>query len=131
MATVPGAAPQDDGIQRLFDSSPDVEVHTSAAAGGAFLLGLVGLVAAPFAVMHVVAMGVATVGVVLALVGVATTSRPNVGGRALAPLGLVFAVISLVVVGLRYLGLDTAFGDRFVPTIGGWLEGLNSRFPRP
>lgn len=131
MATMPGAAPEDDGIQRLFEGPPDVDVHTSAAAECAFLLGLVALAAAPFAVMHVVALGTAAVGVVLAIVGLATTSRPNVGGRALAPLGLVFAVTSLAVLGLRYLGVDTAFGDRFVPTIGGWLENLNSRFPLP
>lgn len=90
MATMHGAAPDDDGIQRLFDSSPDVEVHTSAAAEGAFLLGLAALLAAPFAVMQVAAL-----------------------------------------VRLRYLGLDTGFRDRFVPTMGGWLESLNSRFPHP
>ncbi len=128
---MPGAAPEDDGIQRLFEGSPDVEVHTSAAAECAFLLGLFSLAAAPFAVMHVVALGTALVSLLLALVGVATTSRPNVSGRALAPLGLIFAVTALAVLGLRYVGLDTAFGDRFVPTIGDWLESLNSRFPRP
>lgn len=131
MATMHGAAPEDDGIRRLFDSSPDVEVHTSATAGGAFLLGLVSLAAAPFAVMHVVALGTATMSMVLAVVGLAATSRPNVSGRALAPLGLVFALTTLALVGLRYVGLDTAFGDRFVPTLGGWLESLNSRFPGP
>lgn len=131
MAATYGAAPEGDGLPALFDSSPDVTVHTSAAAEGAFLLGLVALAAAPFAVMHVLTLGSATLGALLALVGVATTSRPNVSGRVLAPLGLAFAVVALGMVGLRYLGVDTAFGDPLVPTIGGWLESLNSRFPRP
>jgi len=131
MATTYGAAPDDDGIQALFNSSPDAESRTSAAAETAFLLGLIALGAAPFAVMHVVALGAAAVAVLLALVGVATTSRPNISGRALAPLGLAFAVAVLVLLGLRYLGLDTAFGDPLVPTLGMWLESLNAHFPRP
>jgi len=131
MTATYGAAPDDDGLPALFDGSPEVTAHTSAAAEIAFLLGLVAMAAAPFAVMHVVALGSAAVGALLALVGVAATSRPNVSGRVLAPLGLAFAVAALGLVGLRYLGLDTAFGDPLLPTIGGWLESLNSRFPRP
>jgi len=34
------------------EGSPDLEVHTSAAAGTALLLGLVAIIAAPFSVMH-------------------------------------------------------------------------------
>ena len=131
MGATSGATPDDNGIQRLFDSSPDLGGHTSAAAEAGMLLGLVALGSAPFGVMHVITLGTGAVALLLALVGVVTTSRPNVSGQALAPLGVTFALVALGLVGLRYLGLDTAFGDPYVPTIGAWLEGLNSRFPRP
>lgn len=131
MATTHGAAPDDGGLPALFDSSPDRGVHTSAAAGIGFLLGLVSLVAAPFAVMHAFTLVVAGAAALLSLAGVVTTSRPDVGGRALAPLGLALAVTAGVLVGLRYLGVDTAFGDPLVPTIAGWLDSLNSLLPRP
>src|SRR6202171_578994 len=42
----------DVGNLRLFEGSPDLEVHTSAAAETALLLGLVAIIAAPFSVMH-------------------------------------------------------------------------------
>jgi hypothetical protein len=127
-----GASPEDDGsLRALFEASPDLEVHTSAAAETAFLLGLVALIAAPFSMMHTVSLATGVLGVFCAFIGVATTSRPNVAGGALAPVGLAFAFTALLLVGLRYLGLDTAFGDGLVPTIRGWLENLNARFPGP
>jgi hypothetical protein len=67
----------------------------------------------------------------LAFVGVVTTSRPNVAGRALAPLGLACSIVALALVGLRYLSLDTAFGDDLLPAIGAWLRSLNADFPQP
>jgi len=126
-----GAAPQDDGLDGLFESSPELGVHTSAAAETGFVLGLVALASAPFSVMHAVSLATGAVGLFFALVGVATTSRPNVAGRALAPLGLLGSFVALGLVGLRYAGLDTAFGDAMLPTISGWLEHLNAWFPRP
>jgi hypothetical protein len=130
--TIYGASPGDDGsLRALLEASPDLGVHTSAAAETAFLLGLVALFAAPFSMMYTVSLGAGVLGVVCAFVGVAATSRPNVAGGALAPVGLAFAVAALLLVGLRYLGLDTAFGDGLVPTIRGWLENLNARFPGP
>ncbi|MBO0812673.1 MAG: hypothetical protein J2P23_11605 [Microlunatus sp.] len=131
MAATHGAAPDDGGIQALFDESPEVDVHTSAIAELGFLLGLLALAAAPFAVMHVLAMGTAALSVLCALVGIITTSRRNIAGRALVPLGLALALTALVLIGLRYLGLDTAFGDRLLPTFSGWLKDLNARFPGP
>lgn len=130
MATY-GVSPEDDGLGALFDSSPDIGVHTSAAAETGLLLGLLALAAAPFSVMHIVSLAAAAAGFFFSLVGVANTSRPNVAGRALAPIGLLFSFAALVMVGLRYVGLDTAFGDGLLPTIGGWLDDLNARFPRP
>ena len=122
---------EDPGLSGLFDASPDRPVHTSAAAEVAFVLGLVSLVAVPFSLMHAASAGLAGVGVVLGLVGVATTSRPDVAGRVLAPLGLFFSLVVLTLVGLRYAGLDTAFGDDLAPTFLSWLEALNDWFPSP
>lgn len=130
MATY-GAAPEDGGLQELFEASPDRAVHTSAAAESSFLLGLVALLAAPFSMLHALSLGTAAAGALFGLVGVATTSRPNVAGRLLAPVGLALALAALALVGLRYLGVDTAVGDALVPTLRGWLEGLNAVLPRP
>ncbi len=114
-----------------FDSAPDPGVHTSVAAETAFVLGLVALAATPFSVMHAVSLATGVVCFVFGFVGLASTSRPNVAGGALAPLGLLFGCAALVVVGLRYLGVDTAFGDELLPTLSKWMEELNSRVPRP
>jgi hypothetical protein len=122
---------EDDDLSGLFDASPDRPIHTSAAAELAFVLGLVSLVAMPFSLMHAASLGTAALGAVLGIVGVATTSRPDVAGRILAPLGLFFCLTVLTVVGLRYAGLDTAFGDALVPTILSWLQDLNEWFPHP
>ena len=121
----------DDGLSGLFEASPDRPIHTSAAAELAFVLGLVSLVAAPFSLMHAASLGLAAIGAILGVVGVATTSRPDVAGRVLSPLGLFFCLTALTVVGLRYAGLDTAFGDALVPTILSWLEDLNASLPTP
>ena len=131
MAGTFGVTAVDGGIEGLLDGSPDVVAHTSAAAECGFLLGLVALGSAPFAVMHVFTLATGALAVLLCFVGVVTTSRPNVSGRALAPLGLFFAGVAMALVGLRYVGLDTAFGDPLIPTIAGWLETLNASFPRP
>ncbi len=130
MATY-GAAPEDGGLQELFEASPDRQVHTSVAAEIAFLMGLVAIFSAPFAVMHAVTFAAGVLGVVFGFVGTATTGRPHVAGRALAPAGLLFAFAALVLVGLRYLGVDTAFGDGLVPTIREWLDAFNSWLPLP
>jgi hypothetical protein len=122
---------EDDGLGGLFDASPDRPIHTSAAAEFAFVLGLVSLLAAPFSVMLGASLAVAAFGAVLGVVGMATTSRPDVAGRVLAPLGLFFALTAVTVVGLRYAGLDTAFGDALVPTFLSWLETLNGSIPSP
>jgi hypothetical protein len=122
---------EDDALGGLFDASPDHPVHTSLAAELAFVLGLVAVVAVPFSLMHAASAGIAGLGAVLGLVGVATTSRPDVAGRVLAPLGLFSSLVALTLVGLRYFGLDTAYGDALVPTILSWLEALNDWFPTP
>jgi hypothetical protein len=124
-----GASPDEGGIRALFESSPAVRVHTSASAETAFLLGLIALCAAPFEMMHVLALGLGVLGMFFAVVGVATASRPNVAGGGLAGIGVLFSSTALVLVGLRYVGLDTAFGDLWVPTIREWIEDLNTLLP--
>ena len=122
---------EDDGLGGLLDASPDRPIHTSAAAEFAFVLGLVSLVAAPFSLMFGASLAVGVIGAVLGVVGMATTSRPDVAGRVLAPLGLFFSLVALTVVGLRYAGLHTAFGDTLMPTLLSWLEALNGWIPSP
>lgn len=127
MATY-GASQDNDGIHALIESSPDPEVHTSAAAETGFLLALAAVLSAPFSVMHSVSLVLGIGAVVLAFVGLVTTSRLNVAGKALVPSGLVLALAALFIVALRYLGADTAFGDRLLPTLADWLQSLNARF---
>jgi hypothetical protein len=125
-----GVASEGDGLPALFEASPDPHVHTSVGAELGLLLGLFALLAAPFSVMQALSLSTAGLAAVLSLVGVAATSRPNVAGGALAPLGLACSFAALAMVGLRYLGLDTAFGDDLVPILREWLNALNARLPR-
>lgn len=130
MATY-GAAPEGGGLQELFEASPDREVHTSAAAETAFLFGLVALLASPFSVTHGLSAASGIVGAAFGVIGMATTSRPNVAGRMLTAAGLFFSLTALVLVSLRYVGVDTAFGDGLVPTLRSWMDSLNSWLPLP
>lgn len=125
------APPLDSDLGTLFDSSPAREVHTSAAAGVAFLAGLVALLASPFSLMHAVCLGLGLVGVVAGIVGMARASRPAVAGGLLASLGLVLALVALLLLGLRYLGVDTAFGDSWAPVLADGLRALNELLPAP
>lgn len=118
-------------LSELFDASPDVHSHTSFAAELGLLLGLAALVTAPFSVMFAPSLGLAVLGLVCAMVGVVTTSRREITGGALAPLGLLCSFVTVALLGLRYLGLDTAFGDRLVPDLLAALDFLNSQLPSP
>jgi hypothetical protein len=124
------ASPPDAGLASLFESSPDPDVHTSAAAETSFLFALAALLAAPFSLTHGATIVLGASGAVLALVGMVTTNRVTTAGRALVPFGLFLSLIALVVVALRYLGVDTAFGDDLTPVLEGWLERLNGVFRR-
>ncbi|KQY51612.1 hypothetical protein ASD66_13945 [Nocardioides sp. Root151] len=121
-----GAAPGEDGLNGLFDASPDRGVRTSAAAELAFLAGLVAIFTAPFTAVRAVSVIAGVVALVFVLFGMAATSRANVAGRALVPAGLFLALASLVMVGMGYAGYDTAFGDGVVPTLAEWLDTLDS-----
>lgn len=117
--------PPDVGIDALLDSSPDPLVHTSAAAEIGFVLAMVALVASPFSLTTGLALVTGLLALVLGVTGTATTSRTYVAGGGLVPTGLVLAFVALGIVGLRYVGLDTAFGDVWAPTLTSWLEALN------
>ena len=123
--------PDDDALGALFESSPARVVHTSAAAEIAFLCGLVAVLAVPFSLMAAVCVGLAAVGLVSSIVGLARASKPAVSGGLLASIGLVLSLATLTLVGLRYLGIDTAVGDAAVPTLADWLAALNTLLPSP
>jgi hypothetical protein len=126
-----GASPEGSGLEALFDRSPAPDAHTSVAAECSFLVGLIALGAAPFSVMHAASLVLSVLGMFFGLVGVAAASRPDRTGGVLAPLGMLFSFAVLVLVGLRYLGIDTAFGDGLVPTLRDWLDDLNGYLPKP
>ena len=46
-------------------------------------------------------------------------------------IGLVLSLATPTLVGLRYLGIDTAVGDAAVPTLADWLAALNNLLPTP
>ena len=123
--------PDDDALGALFESSPARVVRTSAAAEVAFLCGLVAVLAVPFSLMAAVCVGLSAVGLVTSIVGLARASKPGVSGGLLASIGLVLSLATLSLVGLRYLGIDTAVGDAAVPTLADWLAGLNTLLPTP
>lgn len=115
------------GLGTLFDAPSFTDVHTSGWALTAFLAGLGGGIAALFSLTSGLALSLGLLGGVLALVGVATTSRPDVAGGALAPLGLGLSLVALSLVGLQYLDADYAFGDALLPTLRDLLERLNTQ----
>jgi hypothetical protein len=127
-------APDDDSsgvLGTLFDSSPARSVQTSVAPVTAFALGLLAVLAAPFSLAMTLSGSLAAVALVSSVVGMARASRPDVAGSLLASLGMVLALATLALVGLRYAGLDTAFGDALAPTLASWLDGLNTLLPTP
>src|SRR5918999_1752785 len=111
--TTGGISSGDDGLSALFEASPDRQVHTSVAAETGLILGLFALFAAPFSVMHGLALGAAALGAVLAFLGVVRTSNhPDVAGRAIAPLGLEEAgVVDAVPGQLAPHGGEPALGE--------------------
>ena len=128
------AAPGDDSsgaLGTLFDSSPARSVQTSAAAVTGFVLGLLAILAVPFSLTMVLSGALAVVALVASVIGMARASRPDVAGGLLASLGLVLALATIALIGLRYAGLDTAFGDALVPTLADWLDSLNILLPDP
>ncbi len=120
-----------EALQSLFDGSPRRVVSTSAAAQTAFVLGLAGFLAAPFAVTHTLCLALAGVALVSGVVGLGRASRPALSGGLLASVGLVLALVTLGLVSIRYLGVDTTFGATAGSTVLDWLAVLNTLVPQP
>ena len=114
------------GLSELFDASPAAEARTSAAAVLAFVAAVGALLTAPFSTTFALSFGLACLGVLAGLVGLVVTSRPDRTGSALAPWALVGSLIALALLGLRYTGLDTAFGDRLAPGLLALLRNANA-----
>ena len=132
--TVPDEGPDDNSsgaLGTLFDSSPARSVQTSLAAVTGFVLGLLAVLAVPFPLMMVLSGALAAVALVASVIGMARASRPDVAGGLLASIGLVLALATMALIGLRYVGIDTAFGDALVPTLVDWLDALNVLLPTP
>ncbi len=121
----------EDRLGALFDSSPASLVHTSAAAEIAFVAGLFAVLTAPFSLTMALSLGLSALALVSSVVGMARSSRPTVAGGLLASVGLVLSLATLALIGLRYLGLDTAVGDSAVPTLVDWMAALNDLVPAP
>jgi hypothetical protein len=121
----------DGDLGELFARSPADPAHTAPAAEVSFVLGLLAIAAAPFSLTLGLCLMVAGLGVVVAVVGLAQASRPGAAGSTLAALGLVFSLGALALIGLRYAGLDTAFGDAWVPHLHSALTSLNGLVPTP
>jgi len=130
MATV-GRPADEVGIQALMAYSPESRVHMSVAAESAFLLGLCALLTAPFSALFAITGLLSLGALVLGVVGMITTREPELAGGALAPLGMMTGLVAAALVGLRYAGLDTAFGDAFAPWFWDQLQTWNARLPQP
>ncbi len=122
---------QAEALPSLFDGSPRRVVSTSAAAQTSFVLGLAAFLATPFAVAHTLCLGLAAIALVTGVVGLGRASAPTRSGGLLASVGLVLALVTLGVVGIRYLGVDTTFGGTAGPVLLDWLGALNTLVPRP
>jgi hypothetical protein len=120
-----------DVLGSMFESSPARDVQTSAAAETAFVLGLSAVLAAPFELTTGLAVGLAGLALVLSVVGLARASRPRFTGGLLASIGLVLGLATLALVGLRYAGVDTTFGEALLPTLRDGLESLKDLLPTP
>jgi hypothetical protein len=124
--------PSDDvGLRELMSRSPDAQAHMSVAAELTFLLGVASLLVAPFSALFAVTLVAAVAASCSGIAGMITTRGPNIAGGALSAVGLFAAVAAAVLVGLRYLGLDTAFGDDLAPGLWEQVQRWSSRLPQP
>jgi len=105
--------------------------HTAPAAEVSFVLGLVAVAIAPFTLTYGLCVMLAGLCVVSSVIGLAQASRPTAAGSTLAATGLVLSLAALTVVGLRFLGVDTSFGDALVPHLRSTLQSLSDLVPTP
>lgn len=111
--------------------SPESRAHMSVAGELTFLLGLGALLTAPFSDLFGVTLLLAAAALCCGVVGMITTRGSEIAGGALSAVGLFGGLVGGVLVGLRYLGLDTAVGDDVAPWFWDQLLRWNSSLPQP
>ena len=121
----------DVGLQALMDSSPAPRARMSVAAEMALVCGLGAMLTATFSILFGVTLALGALAVLSSLVGLISTHRPDVAGSALNVLGLALGLLALALVGLRYLGIDTAVGDPILPWLADQLHHWNAKLPQP
>lgn len=131
MVAYGGSTGGDIGLQGLIDASPAPRAHMSVAAETALVCGLGAILTAPFSILFGVSVLLATVAVLSGMVGLVTTHRPDIAGSALTAFGASFGLLALALIGVRYLGLDSAFGDAVIPWIADQLHHWNTKLPQP
>lgn len=126
-----GRPVEDVGLSTLMADSPESRAHMSVAAEVTLLLGLTAVVTSLFSTLFAVAVVLGVSAVCFGVVGMITTRTPELAGSALSSIGLFLGLGAVALVGLRYLGLDTAVGDDLAPWLLDLLERWNSRLPQP
>jgi hypothetical protein len=129
LMTTQDRSEQDAGMEMLFEPAPAVEVltpSTSAAAVNAFVCGVGAALAALFTLTSGLALILGLLATVTGVVGMNVTSRPHRTGRVLVPIGVLFGLVGLVLVSLRYAQVHGAFADGVLPLVADALQRLNS-----
>jgi hypothetical protein len=126
-----GRPAEEVGLGALMAQSPESRAHMSMAAEAAFLFGLTALLVAPFSELFSITILLTIAAFCCGVAGMITTREPELAGSAMSPLGMFLGLVAAAMVGLRYLGLDTAFGDDLAPAFWEQLQQWNSRLPRP
>ena len=129
LMTTQDRSTQDGGMDALFEPAPVGEVRTpstSAAAVTTFVCGLGAVLAALFTLTSGLALLLGLVAIVAGVVAMNVTSRPHVTGRVLVPIGVLFGLVCLVLVALRYAEVHGAFGDGALPVAADVLQRLNT-----
>jgi len=120
---------QNVGMEALFEPASAAEVRTpatSSAAVTAFVCGLGAALAALFTLTSGLALLLGLVATVAGAVGMNVTTRPHFTGRVLVPIGVLFGLVGLVLVSLRYAQVHGALGDNALPVVADVLQRLNT-----
>lgn len=126
---VAGVATDPFTLRELLDASPEVPARTSVAAILALAAAATALVASPWSFNLGLVVLLCAAGLLLGTVGLAMGSRPGVAGGAAAAAALVVSLLVAALVGLRYLGVDTAVADG--TSLRPALEALTALLPTP
>ena len=131
MATYGGSSRGEVGLDALIEGSPAPRARMSVAAEFALVCGLCAALTATFSILFGVSLLFAVLAVLIGLVGLISTHRADVAGSGLNVFGLFLGLVALAVVGVRYLGIDTAVGDPLLPWLADQLHDWNAKLPQP